>query len=415
MDKSAEQLFLEREKRINDAIELKVPDRVPIRFISGFFPAKYAGIPVRDFMYEKDKMIEASLQYMLDFEPDMIENPFGNKFLGEVMEVLDYQQMKWPGYNLDKDSSYQFIETEPMKSEDYEDFLFDPTDFVLRKLWPRIFGGLKGLEKLPPLNDVLCYNMGIGKLLSFGDPDVIEALERLTRAAKAVQNLQDGASAFAQKSKELGFPAQQGGGTQAPFDTLSDYLRSTQQAMMDLFRRPDKIMEATEKMLPIMINMGLAAKERGVPRVFIPLHKGLDGFMSIEQFKKFYWPTLKKLIEALVHAGIVPTLFWEGDVTSKLELIGDIPKGKAIYFFERTDIFKAKEVLGSQVCIEGNVSMTLLSTGNPDDVKSYCKKLIDVVGKDGGFIMNAATNLDDAKPANLKAMVDFTKDYGVYN
>jgi hypothetical protein len=47
-------------------------------------------------------------------------------------------------------------------------------------------------------------------------------------------------------------------------------------------------------------------------------------------------------------------------------------------------------------------------------VKDYCKKLIDVVGKRGGFIMDASTNLDDAKPENLKAMFEFTKEYGRY-
>jgi putative intracellular protease/amidase len=47
-------------------------------------------------------------------------------------------------------------------------------------------------------------------------------------------------------------------------------------------------------------------------------------------------------------------------------------------------------------------------------VKAYCKKLIDVVGKDGGFIMDASTVVDDAKPDNLKAMFAITREYGVY-
>jgi len=107
-------------------------------------------------------------------------------------------------------------------------------------------------------------------------------------------------------------------------------------------------------------------------------------------------------------------VLWEGDCTSRLEIIGDIPKGKAIYWFERTDIFRAKEVLGDTVCIRGNVPLSTLCTGTPDDVKQYCKKLIDIVGKNGGFIMDASTVLDDAKPENVKAMTDFTKDYGRY-
>jgi len=70
--------------------------------------------------------------------------------------------------------------------------------------------------------------------------------------------------------------------------------------------------------------------------------------------------------------------------------------------------------LGDTVCIRGNVPLSIMCTGTPDDVKDYCKKLIDVVGKGGGFIMDGSTVMDDAKPENVKAMIDFTKEYGVY-
>jgi len=116
----------------------------------------------------------------------------------------------------------------------------------------------------------------------------------------------------------------------------------------------------------------------------------------------------------LINEGLTPCPFFEGDYTSRLEIIADIPKGKVCYDFERTDIFKAKEVLGDHVCIKGNVPLSLLCTGMADEVRDYCKKLIDTVGKGGGFIMSAATVLDDAKPENVKIMIDFTKGYGVY-
>ena len=68
--------------------------------------------------------------------------------------------------------------------------------------------------------------------------------------------------------------------------------------------------------------------------------------MSMDQFKTFFWPTLKRLLETLIQEGCNPLVFWEGDVTSRLELIADIPAGKAVYHFERTDMQRAKEVLG---------------------------------------------------------------------
>jgi uroporphyrinogen-III decarboxylase len=164
-----------------------------------------------------------------------------------------------------------------------------------------------------------------------------------------------------------------------------------------------------------MLHLGISrAKASGNPRVMIPIHKGLDSFMSPRQFTTFFWPTLQKLILGLIAEDLTPNVFWEGDCTSRLEIIADIPKGKAIYAFERTDIFKAKTVLGDHICIRGNVPSSLLCTGTPQDIRDYCKKLIDVVGKGGGFIMDAANSLDEEKPENVRAMIDFTMTYGVY-
>ena len=56
----------------------------------------------------------------------------------------------------------------------------------------------------------------------------------------------------------------------------------------------------------------------------------------------------------------------------------------------------------------------MLCTGTPDEVRDYCKKLIDVVGKDGGYILDPEAPMVDEDPRNVKAMIDFFKEYGVY-
>jgi uroporphyrinogen-III decarboxylase len=415
MSNSPEELFDERERRVSDAVALKEPDRVPVIVLSGFFPARYSGITCQEAMYDSDKVMQAWTKFLQDFQPDMIDNPFTTRYLGAVLDTLGSKQLRWPGRGLSENSSYQFVEGEYMQGDEYEQFLYDPTDFVIRTYWPRIFGALKPLENLPPLHDILSYYMGLGKFAAFGSPDMVKAMEVLAEAAKKAQDMMKAAMAWAARCRELGFPSQAGSLTQAPFDTLSDFLRGTRGAMLDMFRQPDKLIEAAEKLLPMMLRLGLTAKARGVPRVFIPLHKGLDGFMSLDQFKTFYWPTLKKLIEGLIKEGCTPNVFWEGNVQSRLEIIGDIPIGQAIYTFERTDMFRAKEVLGDVVCLKGNVPLSMLATGTQEDVKDYCKKLIDVVGKGGGFIMDSSTVLDDAKPENVKAMFEFTREYGAYD
>jgi uroporphyrinogen-III decarboxylase len=215
--------------------------------------------------------------------------------------------------------------------------------------------------------------------------------------------------------KAAGFPNIFGGFSKAPFDVIGDTLRGTRGIMVDMYRQPDKLLEALEAITPMMINMGVsAAKMSGNPLVFIPLHKGADGFLSDEQFKTFYWPAFRKLLMGLIEEGCVPFPWAEGGYNSRLEVIRDVPKGKVFYGFDKTDMAKAKEILGDVACIGGNVPTALLAVGTPQEIKDYTKELIDTAGKGGGYVMMNGAALDDVNPENVKVWVDFTKEYGVY-
>jgi uroporphyrinogen-III decarboxylase len=416
MTESAAELFAQREKRISDAIALRVPDRVPILVFFGFFPARYAGMTVQEVMYDPDKIWQAQTKALFDFQPDGDQNPYLLRYLGPILETLDFKQLMWPGHGLTSDHTYQFVEGEYMKADEYDAFLSDPTDFIIRRYWPRICGKLQGFEKLPPLHNIISYYMGIPTGFgAFSLPEVIEALETLKAAGQESARIGSYVRKFGVEMKEAGYPVQFGGICQAPYDTLGDFFRGTKGIMLDMYRRPETLIKACEKLLPFMLEMAVAGtKISGNPRVFIPIHKGLDAFMSLEQFKKFFWPTLRDLMVALINEGLVPCPLWEGDCTSRLDIIKDIPPGKACYALEATDIVKAKEILRDRVCIRGNLPLSILATGTPDDVRAYCKKLIDIAGPGGGYIMDASTGLDDAKAENVRAMFEFTKEYGVY-
>ena len=183
--------------------------------------------------------------------------------------------------------------------------------------------------------------------------------------------------------------------------------------MLDMYRQPDKLLQALDAITPIMIGMGLgAAQQTGNPLIFMPLHKGADGFLSDAQYKKFYWPTLQKVIVGLIEGGCIPFLAAEGGYNKRLEDIRDLPKGKTLWMFDQTDMAKAKEIVGDTLCLFGNVPSSMLKIGTPEEVKEYCKKLIDTAAKGGGFVMANGAFFDHAKPENLQAMVEFSKEYG---
>jgi len=415
-DAEAGEAYKKRTRRLADAIQLKVPDRVPIAPLVTFFGANYAGITPEEAMYDLDKAYAAYKKTALDFEWD---TAFSHMiaFSGPWLEAFDYKQLKWPGHGVPSNRTYQFIEGEYMKADEYDAFLEDPSDFLIRTYLPRISGAMAPLQMLPPIRMVLPYYLGLMFMFGVaGAMGTASALESLVKAIAEFAKFSASTAAFGQEMATLGFPSIFGGMTQAPFDTIGDSLRGTQGIMLDMYRNPDKLQQALDLILRDAIQMGIvSASISPSPTVFIPLHKGPMGFMSLEQFKTFYWPTLHKLMLALIDQGLVPMPFIEADYTDRLEIISDIPKGKAIYWFERSDVFKAKEVLGDRVCIKGNVPSALLCTGTTEEVKAYCKKLIDVVGKGGGLIVDGDIGIaDEAKPENVRAMTDFVKEYGVY-
>ena len=411
----AENLYKGRVTRLKDAIELKkLPDRVPVFTNVGFFPAAYSGMTPQDAMYDYDKLHAAWKKYVLDFEPDA-HLGLGIPGSGRVLEILDYKLYSWPGHGVSPSYCYQCNEAEYMTADEYDAFIQDPSYFFNSTYLPRIFGALEPFKMLPNLTTMVKIVFVSPTLIPFGFPEVQSAFKALLEAGSEALKWGGFVHNYDKEMTELGFPNLLGGFTNVPFDVIGDTLRGTKGIMADMYRRPDKLLQALEVVTPLMIKLGASiAKMHGNPIVFMPLHKGADGFMFDELYRTFYWPTYRKLLMGLIDEGCVPLSFVEGGYNSRLEVIKDLPKGKAIWWFDQTDMGKAKEILGDVACISGNMPISLLSVGTPQRIKDHAKKLIEIAGKGGGYIMMNGAVIDNVPPENLKAMIDAAKEYGAY-
>ena len=410
----AEARYRERATIIRDAFEMKVPARVPVFPSEGFFPTRNAGLTMKETLYDYEKVADAVLAYCEEYQPDAW---FGALALvpGRCFDILDYKLYDWPGRGLADDLIYQMIEGEYMTADEYDKLSADPTDFFLRRFLPRTFGALEPLVKLPLLPPIHEMPMTPTSLLAFGMPDVQEALQKLVEAGNEAMRWMGVMGKLGAQVRAMGIADWAGAAAKAPFDVVGDTLRGTRALMTDLFRRPDQVVEACERLVPSMIEMGVGSvNQTGVPLVFMPLHKGADGFMSNKQFERFYWPTLKAVMLGLVEEGCIPVMFAEGGYNQRLEIVADFPPGKCIWWFDQSDMSRAKEVLGDVCCIAGNVSTALMAAGTPEEVKAYCKDLIETAGRDGGFILTNGCGIDHAKPENVKAMMDAGLEYGTY-
>ncbi|MAF47352.1 MAG: hypothetical protein CMM10_03740 [Rhodospirillaceae bacterium] len=409
-DQTGHELYQERVQRLADNVQLKETDRAPFIYGTRFWAAAYKGISFKEFMYNVDTAIDATREAVKLLQPDAFSATI--YAFGDAMETVDYRPMQWPGHGTGDNVCFQYLDQEFMPAGDYDEFLFDPTGYYIRTYLPRIAGGFEPLKNFPDFPNQTEWNVITG-LRAFANPELQEGLKNLFKAGEQVDANMKKMGAFIEEMAGEGFPPAAGGFCKSPYDHFVDAMRGSKGGMLDMFRNKDKLLEAMEKCRKF-ITRGVkeGAELSGCPYIFLPMHWGLDGFMSPDQFKTFFWPELRKILIELIEDDLIPVVLWEGDCTTRLEIIADIPAAKAVYWFEATDMFRAKEVLGDIVCIRGNVPASLLITGTADDVDDYCRELIQRVGKGGGFMLDGAASIpDEAKTENVVAMAESVRKY----
>ena len=402
-----------RWKRVMDCVELRTPDRMPVTLFGTFWLAKYAGVSYRQLMYDADATAQIAERAVLDLDPDTVSPLVLQTAMGPTLDATGYKQLQWPGNGVGDNQPYQYLDREYMKPEEYDDFLFDPTGYYLRVYLPRIMGAFEGFSEFPHIAGGFYFRL-FGNIRGFLKPALQKSWADVQKAAAASQDLADRNVRFIARMAALGYPMGNIATTGAPFDVLGDYFRGARGVLTDMRRRGDKLLEACDKMRRLLVSQVVpAAKASGNPVVFIPLHWAPDAFMSQDQFKTYWWPSFRQMMLDLIAEGLIPMPMWESDCTKRLEIIKDIPAGKAIYWFERADIVKAREVLGDVVALRGNVSPSTLTTGTPDDVDAAVKYIVDNVWNKGGrIILDAAFGLPDETPVeNVRAMFRAARKY----
>ena len=411
----AEADYKARVDRLLAAFELRKPDRVPVRINAGWWPASWAGLTPYEAMHDAARAAQAWTDFTLEFQPDPMVSPILYTTPASVFETLDYKLYSWPGHGVPKDASYQYNEKEWMLPEEYDHLISDPSDYMLRVYLPRTVGAFAGFANLHSFFDFTELPFVSGHVGSWGSPELADGLERIAAASRLVGGWAQATFAKIGELMALGFPAFDAGATKAPFDILGDSLRGTREVVIDLYRRPEKVLAACERLVPVALDW-ILQRPGGLstPVVFIPLHKGADGFMSDEQFRTFYWPTLRAVILGLIEEGVIPFMFAEGRYGSRLEAIMDVPKARTVWLFDQTDMARAKQTIGKVACIEGNVPLSLIHAGTPEQTAGYTRALIDAAGEGGGFILDIGAVADSGKEENLRAMIKTAKEYGRY-
>lgn len=402
-----------KKKRLADATALKEPDMVPLAPKMGCYYGTAYGISFYDIMMDVRNAIPGIKQFLDEFDPDMVWSPVVYPIL--PMEALGTNYIKWPGstHNLPLNSSFQIMDGSYVNDDEFLEFAQDPTHFILTKVFPRKHKNLKGFSKFYFRNPIE-FSQFIDFSV-FADPEVKASLDAAVKCGEETVKWLTGMGQIAQTIAEKGFVVGPAGAQTCPYDMFSDNFRGLMQTTMDMLERPEELDIILETMSRIAVERTIStAKAMNLEYVFIPLHGGVDEFMSAKNYERFYWKGLKELMDAIIDNGMTPYVFCEGNYVSRLEKLADVPKGKIIYMFEKVDMKKAKQIVGQSACICGNLSSSLMVYGKPEEVADECKRLLDICAPGGGFMMDVSIDLTDANPKNVEAFFETTRTYGKY-
>ena len=370
---------MSRQERFEAVVALEKPDRVPVMPLMTAFAVRAQGMTQGEGWRDVDKGFKAMLDTFNDlggfdklYKPNLYWPMIGGRFCGAPVRVLI------PGRQLPEDALNQIDERELFSRDDYDKIAALGWNGFWDEHYQKMSGG-RSMEKMASNQDHL-LNEYIKETEIYHSQDIHPLFGAYVDSTIMAFSLS----------------------------------RTLTQFTMDLYEVPEKVKAAMDASCDDFIQNALDVVARTkIPLIFIVLERGSGFYYRLEIFEEFEWPYLQRYVDAFISEGITPWFHFDTDWSINLPYLKQLPKGKCVCDLDSTtDIFKAKAILDGHMCISGDVPASLLTLGTPDDVRDYCQRLIDKVGKGGGFFLTTGCECPvDAQFDNVKTMIDTAKSY----
>lgn len=394
----SEALYQQRLARYVTALRNERPDRVPIRPFVAEYTARHAGFTCQEVAHDYTKAFEAALRCARDFDWDAVVPNMVYVWTG-LAQAAGLRYYGIPGIGIPADVGFNYIEPPEeaafMRADEYGALAEDPTRFLYDVWLPRV-----STEVARP-----------------GSPATYRGHLALVKTGMAMmQYFQAFGPQVARLRSECGTVSAISGIFKAPLDILADKLRGYVGLVTDLRERPDEVLRACEALAPHLCHVGLSTADpaRRVPIGFW-MHRGCVPFISYRHFDSHYWATLRPIVEEFWKHGHQTLFYAEGKWGAHLDAFLELPARSIVFHADRDDVFAVHRKIGHKFALSGGVPNTLLSWGTPAEVEAFCRKVLDEVAADGGYIMDAGAIMqDDTNPENLRVLTETTRTHGVY-
>lgn len=394
-----EELYQQRLKRYVTAMRNGTPDRIPVRPLAAEITAKYAGYSCQQVTHDYRLAFDAVLKCCAGFNWDAVVPNMVYVWTG-MTQAQGLRYYAIPGIDVEPDVGFQYREPQEdkafMRREEYDELIDDPTRFLYDVWLPRVSAEMSPRCQPASYRHNLSLVKGgmamLSYFMAFGTQ--IERMRRETGTVSAISGM-----------------------LKAPLDIMADKLRGYVGLSFDLMEIPDKVLAACQALMPHLGHIAISGLDPA-HKLPIPIwmHRGCVPFVSHEIFNTIYWPTLKPIVEAIWSRGNQVLFYAEGNWDAHLSTFAELPERSIVYHVDRGDMKTVHKAIGDKFCLSGGIPNALLSYGTPEQVRASCKEAIDIAADSGGYIMDASAIMqNDASVENIRAMTDFTVEYGVYS
>jgi len=388
----AKKLKQERIKLFRDAAAFKKPERIPYLSAAVTWKILDAGYAIGDAMTDFEVM-EKCVRHFLDNYPVDAVMDLGIRNQFNVTEAFGKG-----GYYYYTDESVGIHDHAHCTVDTLEEYLDDPVKYIWEQVLPKKYGEDWAKKDKAIWKNTFREYMAYTKFIIH--------MSSVT-------------------GKEYGIPSlapnnPMKGAIQFGIEELEANLLGIKQMSVAMRRSPDKIESFVrrwdaEHIDPIVEKVKNSKGSSDKYCFDASLMMLAHNILNPKQFEKFYWPSLKKLLDAYAEKGMSVRIFTEGSILRYADYFKDYPKGIFSFHLEQDDPFEFREKLPN-IAIIGGMTTDLLSNGTVDECLDYAKRLCDDLGKDGGFIFSENKMLSfrsDAKAENLSAVCHFVRDYRI--
>lgn len=283
----------------------------------------------------------------------------GNLFSNKLIKAFDTLQNKFGPDG----TTPLHVQESPMKADEYDQLIADPTRFVAEVLLPR---------RHPQLFE---DREGAKRALKAYAEDKFYMLVQAD--AMATQDLVQKRGVVPFVDQQMRF--------EPPIDILFDYFRGFRGTLTDLRRQPDKVRAALDRLWEVRCGaMMKALSKGGFP--YAVQYPHIPAYLSPKQFDELYWVHEKQFIEQVAAAGGKAYLVMEGRWEKIWHRFLELPKNSCVLHVDDDDIFKAKAELGHHQILVGGLKSSDVRLKTFDQIKDDIKRVVDTCAPGGAFL-----------------------------